>query len=62
MIERLLDPDSTELPTCQCGSEMMLKTIERRTADSHLKIFACANCEREMRLMVWNTEPAAMSR
>ena len=59
MIERLLEPNSTELPTCQCGSEMRLRTVERRTADSQLKVFSCADCEREMRLMMWTSDVAA---
>ena len=58
MIERLLEPNSTELPACQCGSEMRLRAVERRAADSQLKVFSCADCEREMRLMMWSTDLA----
>jgi hypothetical protein len=53
MIERLLEPDSTELPYCHCGTEMFLANTDRTQQDAHLKTFECAACGREMRLMVW---------
>ena len=58
MIERLLEPNSTELPNCHCGSEMKLARTERKSPDSQLKIFACPACQREMRLMVWGEDIA----
>jgi hypothetical protein len=53
MIERLLEPGSTELPACQCGCEMTLARLEAKADDTRLKIFECSACGREMRLMVW---------
>jgi hypothetical protein len=59
MIERLLEPGSTELPTCECGKEMYLAKTESKSPDTHLKIFECPACRREMRLMVWSAEEIA---
>lgn len=53
MIERLLEPDSKELPDCQCGKTMGLTRIEATSTDTRRKIFHCDACGREMRLMVW---------
>lgn len=58
MIERLLEPDSTELPYCHCGSEMFLANTDCTRQDAHLKTFECAACGREMRLMVWGAHAA----
>lgn len=56
MIERLLEPGSTDLPVCECGRHMPLGKTEVRSADTSLKIFQCSPCVREMRLMVWNEQ------
>ena len=57
MFERLLEPDSTELPSCQCGSEMHMAELRTGTGDALVKVFECAACHREMQLMVWNRVP-----
>jgi len=59
MIERLLEPGSTELPACQCGREMTLARLEAKADDTRLKIFECSACGREMRLMVWDDDGPA---
>ena len=54
MIERLLEPGSTAVPTCRCGTEMVFAKIESRSTDTMIKFFACNSCGHEMRLMVWS--------
>jgi hypothetical protein len=56
MIERLLEPGSTERPLCNCSKEMILVRTEVKSADTQLRIFECPSCKREMRLMVWSDE------
>ena len=56
MIERVLEPGSTELPGCKCGADMTLERVERKPNDTELKIFRCPSCRHEMRLMVWSEE------
>jgi hypothetical protein len=53
MLERLLEPSSEDLPNCACGNAMKLERIQAASADIEIKIFRCANCERELRLTVW---------
>ena len=54
-LERLLVPGCTELPACRCGEEMQLTSIDPLpdTADVHRRVYKCAACDHEMRLMVW---------
>ena len=61
MFERLLEPGCTESPTCQCGKEMEIATIERlpEGTDAAIRVYRCKGCHREMRLTVW--APAAPS-
>ncbi len=56
MIERMLEPGSTDLPGCRCGAEMELRRIEKRQNDTELKFFRCPKCRHEMRLMIWSEE------
>jgi len=55
-IERLLEPDSTELPICRCGAEMQLARGDRPAAthETEIRIFRCSACQHEMRLTVWS--------
>ena len=55
--ERLLMPGCTESPTCQCGEEMDIATIEMLPEGSHaaVRVYRCSGCHREMRLTVWAT-------
>ena len=55
--ERLLVPGCTESPTCQCGEEMDVATIEMlpEGSDAAVRIYRCSGCHREMRLTVWAT-------
>jgi hypothetical protein len=53
MLERLLEPSSEELPNCVCGNAMDLERTQAASADTEIKIFRCAKCERELRLTVW---------
>jgi len=54
MIERLLEPGSTELPDCMCGNQMRLGGLRAATNDTEIKTFFCPACERELRLTVWS--------
>ena len=56
--ERLLVPDSTELPECRCGKEMKLVRVDElpdRT-DAQIRIYKCQACQHEMRLTVWASD------
>lgn len=54
---RLLVPGCTESPTCQCGEEMDVATIEMlpEGSDAAVRVYRCNRCHREMRLTVWAT-------
>ena len=54
-IERLLAPDSTEVPDCMCGAEMRLSETKPR-GDNEIRVFRCDVCQHEFRLMVWKLE------
>jgi hypothetical protein len=56
IIERLLEPGSTELPICRCGAEMQLAGGDRPAAthETEIRVFRCRACEHEMRLTVWS--------
>jgi hypothetical protein len=56
IIERLLEPGSTELPICRCGAEMKLADGDRAAAthETEIRVFKCSACEHEMRLTVWS--------
>jgi predicted SprT family Zn-dependent metalloprotease len=51
--ERLLLPGSTEMPDCQCGTEMRLVRSERKSPNTEVRIYECFMCKRELRLMTW---------
>jgi hypothetical protein len=53
MLERLLEPGSTELPSCMCGSEMRLERKQAAQHDTEIRIFQCPRCRHELRLTVW---------
>ena len=53
MIERLLLPDSIEVPPCRWGVDMAFKSLTPRSAEVGLKVFECPSCSSEMQLMVW---------
>jgi predicted SprT family Zn-dependent metalloprotease len=57
--ERILAPDSLELPECRCGADMPLVDKERpaNSADAELRVYRCSACQHELRLTVW--KPAA---
>ena len=52
--EELLVPGSTEVPDCQCGSEMRLSGA-KEGSDAEIRVFKCDFCHHELRLMVWKT-------
>jgi hypothetical protein len=56
VIERLLEPGSTELPICRCGVEMELVDADQPATahETAIRIFKCRACEHEMRLTVWS--------
>jgi hypothetical protein len=54
MLERLLEPGSTEVPTCMCNGEMRLDRCEAADRDTEIRIFRCPTCQHELRLTVWN--------
>jgi hypothetical protein len=49
---------STELPACQCGRKMRIASIEPQLerSDTHVRIYDCRACHREMWLTVWGTD------
>ena len=59
--ERLLTRDCTELPTCRCGKEMQIASVDPlpERGDAQIRIYKCLSCHHEMRLTVWATDTAA---
>ena len=57
MIERLLEPESVEVPACRCGVDMTFKSMTARSPDVGLKVFECSSCSSEMQLMIWLPQP-----
>ena len=59
--ERLLVPGCTELPDCRCGKEMRIASTEQlpERGDAHIRVYACAACQHEMRLTVWSNHAVA---
>ncbi len=57
-LERPSVSGSTELPECQCGRKMRIASIEPQLegSDTHVRIYDCRACHREMRLTVWGTD------
>ena len=54
VFERLLKPDSAELPDCRCGKEMAIDRIELiPDSDARIRIYQCQYCHSELRLTVW---------
>jgi hypothetical protein len=53
MNERLLEPNSIDVPDCQCGKEMRLVKTEYKSVDAAVKHFGCDDCGREFLLTVW---------
>jgi hypothetical protein len=54
VFERLLEPESTELPLCRCGKEMAIDRIELTPdPDTRIRIYQCQHCRSELRLTVW---------
>lgn len=54
-LERVLAAGSTELPDCRCGEEMRLvrSTVPDKSPDTEIRIYECAACQHELRLMAW---------
>ncbi|MGC1466908.1 MAG: hypothetical protein WA792_14370 [Pseudolabrys sp.] len=54
IIERVLEPNSTETPTCMCGKDMRLAKVERHLIAEHAETreFDCS-CGHRMRLARW---------
>ena len=51
--ERLLLPNSTEMPDCQCGVEMRHARSEQKSSDTEVRVYECTVCGHQLRLMVW---------
>jgi len=53
-LERVLEPDSNETPTCMCGEEMHLARVQPQpiSADAETREFHC-HCGHVLRLAVW---------
>jgi hypothetical protein len=62
-LERLLVSDCTELPACWGGKEMHIDHTQPmpESADTHIRVYRCLACDREMRLTVWGVDPATVS-
>lgn len=53
MLERLLEPGSTETPSCLCGNAMSHVRTEAADRDTEIRVFGCPKCQHELRLTVW---------
>jgi hypothetical protein len=62
-IERVLVPGSADLPDCGCGSEMDLIAQEKvgNQSEAETRMYRCAKCGRELRLMVWLDAASGMA-
>jgi hypothetical protein len=54
IIERVLEPDSTETPTCICGNDMRLARVEPHGSiqDAETREFDCG-CGHRLKLVLW---------
>lgn len=55
VLERVLEPGSTELLDCRCGKEMNVvrtKTSADRP-EACIRIYECPACHHELQLTVW---------
>jgi hypothetical protein len=52
--ERALQP--VRISRCNCGAEMGLKAIERRSPHVEVQIFSCNGCLRELRVHLSNDD------
>jgi hypothetical protein len=55
IIERVLEPNSTETPTCICGKDMRLAKIRAVAVDTETRDFDC-ECGHLMKLMIWTDQ------
>jgi hypothetical protein len=55
-LERVLEPNSTETPTCMCGEEMELARKQPQSISEHAETreFHC-RCGHVLRLAVWKS-------
>ena len=53
MLERPLELDSIELPSCLCGAQMAFERIKDSDAETSIQVFRCSSCDHEMQLTVW---------
>ena len=51
--DRLLLPNSTETPDCQCGAEMRLARSEQKSPGTEVRVYECSVCRHELRLTTW---------
>jgi hypothetical protein len=60
-VERLLEPGCTDMPECRCGKEMHFAHIVFLPNDTatHIRVYACASCDHQMRLTVWDASESA---
>jgi hypothetical protein len=55
-LEQVLEPHSTETPTCMCGEEMVLARVQPQpiSRDAETREFHC-HCGHVLRLAVWKS-------
>jgi len=56
IIERVLEPDSTDTPTCVCGDDMRLAKVEPHGSIDHAETreFDC-RCGHRLKLVLWTS-------
>jgi hypothetical protein len=59
-LERLLEPGCTDSPECRCGKEMHMAHVVfvPNVTETHIRVYACAECDHQMRLTVWGNGEA----
>jgi hypothetical protein len=57
-LERHSVPGVNALPKCRCGGEMHIAVIDPlpERNDTHVRIYDCPACQREMWLTVWGAD------
>jgi hypothetical protein len=62
-IERLLESGG-DPPECRCGKEMHFAHVVSlpNKSTTHIRVYACASCDDQMRLTVWGSNETAAER
>ena len=52
-LERVLAPNSIDMPDCRCGTEMLLMRTTENSPDTEVRVYECPSCRHMLTLMAW---------